>query len=234
MIDQVKKEVYEVLNNDKSGHNMEHINRVYDLSIKFAIDESANIFLTSLIALLHDVDDYKLFGTDTADNLTNARRIMNNVGIEENVQIEVLKSIKSIGYKKSLMGIRPTTLEGMIVSDADMCDCIGVNGILRIYDYQKQHGKPFFDRNTLPNSNLSVKTYGICADSAVCHCFDKLLRLKSLMMTKSGMEEAASRHDIVVSMLCHLFAEENAPEWKEYLDKFLSDLYPVEGYARKR
>lgn len=60
-----------------------------------------------------------------------------------------------------------------------------------------------------------------CADTSVCHMFEKILKLKDLMLTNSGKEEAIKRHKIVVDFLYHLFSEENAPEWTEYLDKFI-------------
>lgn len=224
ILEKVKKEVGKLLAKDKSGHGMEHITRVYNMSVQFAHQEKADEFVASLIALLHEVDDYKLFGNESAKNLTNAKAIMNKFDIKDEIQEKVLDAIRKIGYKKSLMGIRPSSLEGMIVSDADMCDGLGVTGILRTYDYQKAHGKPFFDKNVFPDSNLSAETYKLCDDSAVCHCFEKLLRLKNLMMTNSGKEEASNRHDIVVSILYHLFEEENVPEWKEYLDNFLKSL----------
>ena len=43
------------------------------------------------------------------------------------------------------------------------------------------------------------------------------------MMTEAGKEEASSRHDIIVSILYHLFEEEDAIEWKKYLDEFLKN-----------
>jgi len=45
------------------------------------------------------------------------------------------------------------------------------------------------------------------------------------MLTDSGAKEAEERHQIVVEVLYHIFAEENAPEWKEYLDIFLQKNY---------
>ena len=60
-----------------------------------------------------------------------------------------------------------------------------------------------------------------CADSSVCHIFEKILKLKDLMITDSGKQEAQERHKIVVDMLYHLFEEENAQEWIEYLNKYL-------------
>ena len=58
MIEEIKNQVSLLLDKDQSGHGMDHINRVLDLSLKFALDENANLEIVSLIALLHDVDDY--------------------------------------------------------------------------------------------------------------------------------------------------------------------------------
>lgn len=225
-INEVRKKVSELLNNDDSGHAMDHIDRVLNLSLKFAEKENANSEVVALIALLHDVDDYKLFGEQNAEDLTNAKNIMNILNISDETQKQVLSSLKCIGYSKSLKGIRPTVIEGKIVSDADMCDALGVNGILRTYKYSIKNGKPFFDRNTLPIENMTADKYTRkCSDSGVCHIFEKILKLKGLMLTDSGKEEAQERHQIVVDILYHIFDEENAPEWKEYLDNFVEANY---------
>ena len=223
MIEKVKNQVYELLDKDNSGHGMDHINRVLNLSLKFAEKEKADKDIVALIALLHDVDDYKLFGSENAENLTNAKNIMNNANVSSDIQNQVLNSLKCIGYSNLLRGFRPTTIEGMIVSDADMCDAIGVNGVLRTYKYSMKNGKPFFDKNVFPIENMSADKYTRkCADSSVCHIFEKVLKLKDLMMTESGKKEAKSRHEIVVNILYHLFEEEEAPEWTEYLNKYLN------------
>lgn len=60
--------------------------------------------------------------------------------------------------------------------------------------------------------------------TSVCYIFEKILKLKYLMMTDSGKEEAINRHKIVVDVLYHLFEEENVPEWKEYLDSYIRKL----------
>ena len=229
-IEEVRTKVCELLNNDDSGHAMDHIDRVLNLSLKFAEKENANIEVVALIALLHDVDDYKLFGEQNAENLTNAKNIMNNLNISDEIQQQVLSSLKCIGYSKLLKGFRPTTIEGKIVSDADMCDALGVNGVLRVYKYSMKNGKPFFDKNIFPIENITADKYTRkCADSSVCHMFEKILKLKKLMLTESGAKEAQERHQIVVDILYHIFEEENAPEWKEYLDNFLNENYKIEN-----
>lgn len=222
MIEKVKKKVSELLNKDNSGHGMDHINRVLELSLKFAEKENANKDIVSLIALLHDVDDYKLFGMNNAENLTNTKKIMEDCNVDKNTQEQVCLALSNIGYSKRLKGFCPTTLEGKIVSDADMCDALGANGILRVYTYSLKNGKPFFNKDIFPIEDISAEKYTRrCADSSVCHIFEKILKLKSLMLTESGKEEAKSRHQIIVDFLYHLFDEENVPEWTRYLNEYL-------------
>lgn len=226
MIESVKNQVYELLSKDNSGHGMDHINRVLELSLKFAEKENANKDIVALIALLHDVDDYKLFGEENAKQLTNARRIMHISNVSDEIQNQVCLELSCIGYSRLLKGFRPKTIEGKIVSDADMCDTLGANGILRVYLYSVKNDRPFFDKDIFPIEDMTAEKYTRkVADSSVCHMFEKVLKLKNLMLTDSGKEEAKDRHQIVVDFLYHLFAEENAPEWIEYLDKYLKTLY---------
>jgi len=226
MIGKIKEQVYELLKNDNSGHGMGHINRVLDLSLKFAKEENANEEVVSLIALLHDVDDYKLFGEENAKELTNARKFMKTANVNEDIQKQVLEAISTIGYSKRLNGISPKSLEGKIVSDADMCDAVGVSGMLRTHQYSLKYNKPFFDKNIFPVDDMNGTKYKEkTADSSVCHIFEKILKLKKLMLTESGKKEIENRHNITIDILYHLFQEENAIEWTKYLDNYLKQNY---------
>ncbi len=225
MMEEVKQQVYDLLKNDDSGHGMEHINRVLRLSLRFSDTErDVNKDDVALIALLHDVDDYKIFGLDKASKLTNARRILDDCGVAKDEQERVCLAIERIGYSKRLKGLSPVTIEGKIVSDADMCDALGANGILRVYAYSAKKGRPFFDRRIFPVENVSADEYvDKGASSGVCHIFEKILKLKDLMLTDAGKQEATDRHRIVVEFLHHLFSEEDAPEWAAYLDNYLKN-----------
>ena len=225
MIEEVKKQVYEILGKDDSGHGYDHVERVYKLAVKFAEKENADVEVAALIALLHDVDDYKLFGQEQADNLTNAKKIMNSVNVDNDKQEMVLSSLKKIGYRNCTKGIRPESIEGKIVSDADMCDAIGANGVLRTYQFSIKFGKIFFDKKANPNTDMDVVQYREkIAETCVHHMFEKLLKLKGLMITEAGKEEALRRHQLMVDFLYQLFDEEEASEWKEYLDNYLKCL----------
>ena len=211
-----------MLENDKSGHGMDHINRVLNLSLRFALEENANLEVVSLIALLHDVDDHKLFGVDSANR--NARAIMNQCDINFEIQQKVCSALRCIGYSKRLKGLVPSTIEGMVVSDADMCDALGANGILRVYTYTLRSGDTFFDKNIFPKEEVNYKEYiQKNANTGICHMFEKILRLRGMMLTESGKMEAEIREKIVIDFLYHLFREENAIEWKNYLDQYLDN-----------
>ena len=222
MIESVKNEVEKLLGNDDSGHDKDHINRVLALSLRFAKSENADEYITALIALLHDVDDYKLFGLENEKNMSNARNIMNICNIDSSIQKKVCEEIRNIGYSKRLKGLAPTTIEGKIVSDADMCDALGAVSILRVLKYTTKMNKPFFDKNIFPIENMTADKYTRkCADTGICHFYEKILLLKDLMLTNSGREEAQERHSFVVKFLYQYFKEENAEEWIEYTNKFL-------------
>ncbi len=133
MIEEVWRQVCKLLEKDNSGHGMEYADRVLNLSLKFAKAEGADKEVVALIALLHDVDDYKIFGVESAENLTNAKKILEECEVIGETRERVLGAIKMIGYGKRLREIEPTSLEGMIVPDADVCDATGTTGVLRAY-----------------------------------------------------------------------------------------------------
>lgn len=157
LISSVNQRVFNILNSDNSGHGMDHVNKVLDLSLKFAHKENANENIVALIALLHDVDDYKLFGLKNAEELTNAKNIMNDCQVSSEIQCQVLNEFTHIGYRKSLNGLRPKTIEGKVVSDADMCAALGIHGILRTYAYGIKNGKPFFDKDIFPSEDIKAR-----------------------------------------------------------------------------
>ena len=118
MWEQVKDKIKALMEDDKSGHGIEHVERVFMTAMDLAEAENADKQVVGLAALLHDVDDYKLFGEENAKNLTNAKKIMQQNGVDEKTSDQVCEIITHMGYSKCLQGIRPQTQEGKIVSDA--------------------------------------------------------------------------------------------------------------------
>ena len=202
-----------------AGHDIEHIERVMKLALSFADAEHADQEVIILAVLLHDVDDYKIFGKDSADNLTNANRMLDAHGVDPKIKSAVIEIIQSMGYNRYLEGVRPKTLEGMIVSDADMCDAIGAIGILRTHAFAVARGNAFFNKSIPPVSTAtSADQYRETKNShTVQHFFDKLLGISSILMTESGREEGKRRDIVMVDFLEQLFREEDAQDWITFL-----------------
>ena len=103
-------EVIELTSGDYSGHDFSHVERVMNIAALLQKSEGGDLFIISLASLLHDVDDYKLFGQEASDNLTNAKRIMNECDVDDQTKQKVCDIIANMGYSKLLTGIRPTKL----------------------------------------------------------------------------------------------------------------------------
>lgn len=218
----IELEVEKLLRDNKDGHGFDHIQRVRNLALKFALNEDVDTNIVEIACLLHDVDDYKLFGAESAENLLNANRIMGLAGVDNETKTKVIEIIKTIGFSKRLQGIEPKTKEGMIVSDADMCDAIGANGMLRTYRVSLSKGSIFFDRQTKPRTGISsIDEYkNNKSEHTAQHFFDKLLVIKSLLFTKEGRVEGDKRQQIMLDFLREIFREEESNEWIVYLDSF--------------
>ena len=227
-LNKVKLLVRELLGGDTSGHADDHVERVALLAERFASEcsESVDLQEVLLTAWLHDVDDYKLVGKAQAEKLTNAVNIMAQAEVADDLSRAVLENIAAIGYSKRLNGKQPQRLAGQLVSDADMCDAIGAVGIERALVYACHHGGRIFDPKIWPNVDLAAHEYNADGnthdtDGFINHFFEKLLKLKGLMLTKPGQKEAEDRHQIMVNFLRHYFREKNVPEWSEFLEEYL-------------
>jgi uncharacterized protein len=229
-IEQTRGEVTKLLGTDNSGHGMGHIDRVHALSLRFLGDiPAADPEIVSLASLLHDVDDYKIVGREKAEKLENTRRILAVIQAPGEIATAVCGIVSTMGYSKLLRGIRPQSIEGQIVSDADMNDAIGAVGVVRSIQYalSDKGSGVLFDPRVWPNVDMTAEQYNANGttydgDSAFNHFFEKLLKIKGIMMTEPGRQEAAMRDEAMVSFLRNFYRENFAPEWSNYLENYLN------------
>jgi uncharacterized protein len=172
------KYIQKVFDNNSDGHDTDHSLRVYHnaLSISSKYQE-ADLFVISLAAILHDVDDHKLFNTK---NNQNARTFLEGQDIQVETIEWIVDIINGVSFSHNKDKV-PETLEGKIVQDADRLDAIGAIGIARTFAYGGKHDRSLED---------SLK-----------HFDDKLLLLKDLMNTEVAADIASERHAFMEAFL---------------------------------
>ena len=201
-VDYVKR----VFENDFSGHDYFHTLRVYKTATRLAESEGANVHVAQLGALLHDVDDVKL-SPQTHPNKDNARAFL----VQNGVSSEDIERIVSIIDQVSFKGtdsVKPTSLEGECVQDADRLDAIGAIGIARAFAYGGNHNRVMYDPEEKPKLNLSGEEYRTHVSTTINHFYEKLFTLKGLLNTSSAKEIADHRENYM-----RAFIDEFMDDW---------------------
>ena len=205
LINKTIEVVKQFFKNEYSGHDYFHTLRVYNTAIEIAKEEQANLKIVSLAALLHDVDDVKL-SPDTCLNKDNARNFLKENNIDNNEINLICRIIDEVSYKGTDT-IKPSSLEGCIVQDADRLDALGAIGIARAFAYGGHHNRVMYDPEILPKLNMTESEYRNHISTTVNHFYEKLFNLKKLMNTKKAIEIAVQREQFMKDFISRFINE---------------------------
>ncbi len=197
-IENIKCFVYGKLENEGSGHDKWHIERVRKLALFIAEREKANLFIVELAAILHDVIDEKL-AVGIKMKIPEVRKLLIKQNVEKNEIDTVLTIIDRISFRKNINSSE-LSFEGQIVQDADRLDAIGAIGIARTFSFAGSRGHVIYD----PEKKIDP--------DAIQHFYDKLLKLKNLMNTETAKKLAEDRHKFLEDYLKQFYFEWNGIE----------------------
>jgi uncharacterized protein len=184
IIERAKEYIREIFKNNADGHDFNHSIRVYENARNIAAGYPAcDRLVVSLAALLHDVDDHKLFSTE---NNQNARAFLQSQFVRQDEIERICTVINAVSFSKN-RGKRPESLEGQIVQDADRLDAIGAIGIARTFAFGGKNGRSI--------------------ESSLQHFHDKLLLLKDEMNTEEAKRIAEIRHSYMEGFLTEMQEE---------------------------
>ena len=205
IIELAKEYVKDFFKDDHSGHDYYHTMRVYNLTKNIADFEKCEKEIVYLGALLHDVDDIKLVGEQQEKYINAKTFLRNNNYPEENIE-KVIHIISQVSFKANGT-MKPDTIEGMIVQDADRLDALGAIGISRTFEYGGNHNRPTYLPELKPLENMSKDEYYKNLGTTINHFYEKLLKLKDLMNTDTAKKIAEHRHEYVVQFLDEFYNE---------------------------
>jgi len=199
----VKKE----LEGAEAGHDLFHIQRVYNNSLNLLKTEQANEQVVVLGALLHDIADSKFHNGDETIGPKKAMEFMTSIDINEDVKDHVVKIIENISFKGVNFNKTFHSKELEIVQDADRLDAIGAIGIARTFNYGGYKNNGLYDPEIRPKLKMTKEEYKNHKGTTINHFYEKLLLLKDLMNTETGKKLAENRHQYMEGFLEQFYNE---------------------------
>lgn len=203
IIEKCRKDVLEIYKQFDASHDMQHIERV-GLNAKkiMATEPEVDSLIIELGILLHDIDDpkYQQIGNPTA------KELLERYQLAPAVIDQILTSIDAISFSGGNESKLPS-LEAAIMRDADRLDAIGAVGIARTFAFGGARGRKLYDLEEVPRDQMTEAAYRKKEVATVTHFYEKLLKIKDLMVTKEGRRLAEERHVFMESFLTQLTNE---------------------------
>lgn len=208
IINKVKNHVKTICENDSTGHDWWHIQRVYNNAMLINQKENADEFIITMIVLMHDLYDHKFYKGDVTKALEDTLQALEIYNYISKDDIEnIIYSCTNLGFSSNIVERKELSIEGKIAQDADRLDGMGAIGIARTFAYGGKNRNLLYD----PDNNELVNAeeyYKNGSKTSISHFYDKLLKLKDLMNTDTAKKIAKERHKYLEN-----FLEEFLDEW---------------------
>lgn len=207
IINRIESIVKEQLGAHDAGHDWWHLHRVRNTALHIAKEEKADLFIVEVSALLHDISDAKFNGGIEDEGGEKARKILEQFEIELNSVQLIADIIDSVSFKGGYNTDRISCPELFAVQDADRLDAMGAIGIARCFSYGGHKNRPMYDPGAALQEIETIGQYRTGNRHSIAHFYDKLLKLKDMMRTKTGKSLAEERHQFVEKYLNQFYAE---------------------------
>ena len=181
-----------------SGHDWWHIVRVRKLASYINdMELLADQFIVDITALLHDTADSKFAGRDNEQSYLMIKDFLDSSGMSD-IRDQVMNVIKNVSFSSKNEKENPNDPLLRVIQDADRLDAIGAIGIARAFNYGGFRNNPIYFPGE-ESENTGITTIG--------HFYDKLLKLKEMMNTPTGLKIAEERHKILEKFLEQFYCE---------------------------
>ncbi|MCP4310452.1 MAG: HD domain-containing protein [Bacteroidetes bacterium] len=200
--------VKETLADAEGGHDWFHIERVWKTARFIHSKEGAGDLLTiELAALLHDISDAKFNGGDDEEGSSMACDFLLKKEVDQEKVEHIRDIIKHVSFKGGFPQYHINTIEFQIVQDADRLDAIGAIGIARAFNYGGFKNRPIHNPEMPLQEYEDSLAYHLSDAPTINHFYEKLLKLKDLMNTRTGMLMAEERHNYMLRFLDRFYNE---------------------------
>lgn len=207
LIEDIKTFLMVDLEEESTGHDWYHIERVYNMARYIQSIEGGNREMIELAALLHDISDHKFNGGKLDEGGNVAYTFLLSKGCDEQMALDVKNIINGVSYKGAHVEDKTSTLEGKIVQDADRLDALGAIGIARAFAYGGHRNRPIYSPEIPPVLHNSFVQYAAAKSHTINHFYEKLLLLKDRLHTNTAKTIGEERHSFMETFLKQFYNE---------------------------
>ncbi len=188
-----------------SHHSKSHVERVYNLAVRIAKEENADLDVVKAAVLLHDVaramEDEGKIEDHATEGAKIARKVLEEADFPKEKIDKVIHCIEAHRFKKSM---EAESSEAKILQDADRLDIIGAIGLARTFARGGWSNIPIYDPSIPPKEKYDGKSL-----TSVNHIYEKILKVKDTINTNTAKKIAEDRYKFVEE-----FLERLLKEWK--------------------
>ena len=186
-----------------SHHSKSHVERVYNLAVRIAKEENADLDVVKAAVLLHDIaramEDEGKIEDHATEGAKIARKVLEEADFPKEKIDKVIHCIEVHRFKK---GMEAESSEAKILQDADRLDIIGAIGLARVFTRGGWSNMPIYDPTIPPKEKYDGKSL-----TSVNHIYEKILKVKDTINTDAAKEIAEERHKFVEEFLERLMKE---------------------------
>lgn len=186
--------------NEKTGHSIDHLERVLAYALKICEKEGGNRQVIAVASYAHDV--HRIMGAELKrfctpeESLPLVSKLIQPLDLTDSEKEHVLYAIKH--HEEYAFGKEKVTIsdiESKIVQDADNLDAIGAIAIIRAFRYGVANGMPDYD----PNIEFYQNEYSESVNdrSTIHHLYNKSLRLGNYLHTVAAREIAKEKTALI-------------------------------------
>jgi uncharacterized protein len=188
-----------------SHHSKSHVERVYNLAVRIAKEENADLDVVKAAVLLHDIaramEDEGKIEDHATEGAKIARKVLEEADFPKEKIDKVIHCIEVHRFKKSM---EAESSEAKILQDADRLDIIGAIGLARTFARGGWSNIPIYDPSIPPKKKYDGKSL-----TSVNHIYEKILKAKDTINTNTARKIAEERYKFVEQ-----FLERLLKEWK--------------------
>ena len=142
IIDRLKVKITELFKDEKTGHDISHLERVFENAMQIQKNEGGDFYVVGVAALVHDI--HRLMSNEAGkfvfpeESIDTVRELLIESNVDELKLEQILEVVRFHDDKTN----KNQMLETLIIQDADALDAVGEIGLRRTLTYCKTNGIP--------------------------------------------------------------------------------------------